>query len=241
MLRRLTALHRWIGLVIGLQVLAWSAGGVYFAWNDIESVRGDDLRRKSQTEISLASLRLPAHEVPVRSLRLLTHREQPVWELGFDEDPPRYVSAIDGTEMAPVGEAEARAAVESGLETTAPIASIERIEGEPPMEYREKPMPAWRIELDDSEHTRVYVDAASGAITAIRSDSWRWWDFLWMLHIMDYRAREDMHHPLLLGAAVLAFLTAASGLTLWAARLVTRLRKRARHSQVAEDAVSPRS
>jgi hypothetical protein len=43
---------------------------------------------------------------------------------------------------------------------------------------------------------------------------WRWFDFLFMLHIMDYETRENVNNPLLRGATVLAATTAVSGLWL---------------------------
>lgn len=87
-----------------------------------------------------------------------------------------------------------------------------------PVELRGKPLPAWRIELDDAAHTVVYVDATSGEVTARRSDLWRAYDFLWSLHIMDYRERESFNHLLIRGASVLAVLTVFSGVVLWVLR-----------------------
>lgn len=221
------ALHRWIGLVIGLQVIAWSVGGVYFAWNDIRKIRGDDLRHDgARPLLDLTRARLPVG--PHHSLRLVTRGEGLSWEVGDSDGGLRYLDAWSHEELAPLTEAEALEAVARGLRSTAPVSAVVRLDAEPPLEYREKPLPAWRIDLADSKGTRVYVDARSGAIAAIRNDSWRRWDFLWGLHIMDYRGRDDFHHPLLFGAAVLAVLASSTGLLLWAGRLVARVRRRRR-------------
>ena len=93
------------------------------------------------------------------------------------------------------------------------------------IEYREKPLPAWRVDLDDSAGTHVYVDATTGEVTARRTSLWRTYDFFWSLHIMDYTGRESFHHPLILAAAFLAVLTVASGASLWALRLFRRWRR----------------
>jgi uncharacterized iron-regulated membrane protein len=61
----------------------------------------------------------------------------------------------------------------------------------------------------------AYVDAYSGQVTAIRSDAWRWWDFLWALHIMDYDDRDDIGTVLLKIFSVLAVLTAIAGIALY--------------------------
>jgi hypothetical protein len=41
-------------------------------------------------------------------------------------------------------------------------------------------------------------------------------DFLWMLHIMDFQTRDDFHHPLLQIAAALGLIVALGGVVLWA-------------------------
>ena len=85
--------------------------------------------------------------------------------------------------------------------------------------------PCWRVDLSDAAETHVYVDARTGEVTARRNGTWRIYDFLWGLHIMDYREHDDFRHPLLVAAAGLAVVTALSGLLLWAMRLVRRWRR----------------
>jgi hypothetical protein len=43
---------------------------------------------------------------------------------------------------------------------------------------------------------------------------WRWFDFLWTLHIMDYVEREDMNNGLLRVSTVLGVVTTLSGVWL---------------------------
>ena len=38
--RLLTYAHKWITLIIGIQVVLWIAGGVVMSWFDIDKVRG---------------------------------------------------------------------------------------------------------------------------------------------------------------------------------------------------------
>ncbi len=95
---------------------------------------------------------------------------------------------------------------------------------DPHIEYRGKPLPAWRVALADGAGTVVYVSATTGEVTARRNDVWRAYDFLWSLHVMDYRERESGNHPLLLGAGLLALLTIGSGAVLWAIRFSRWLR-----------------
>ncbi len=33
--------HRYLGLIIGVQFLAWTVSGLYFSWTDIDQIHGD--------------------------------------------------------------------------------------------------------------------------------------------------------------------------------------------------------
>jgi len=74
-----------------------------------------------------------------------------------------------------------------------------------------------------SDGTHVYVDAASGSIVATRTRWWRFYDWMWGLHILDLREREDTHHPLLVGLAAVSFVAVLLALVLLP--LVTRRRR----------------
>ena len=46
MVHRQTALrirktHSYIGLIIGIQFLAWTVSGLYFSWTDLDEIHGD--------------------------------------------------------------------------------------------------------------------------------------------------------------------------------------------------------
>ena len=80
--------------------------------------------------------------------------------------------------------------------------------------------PVWRIEFSDALDTRIYVSAETGAIEARRNEVWRLYDFFWMLHIMDYKEREDFNNLPLKIFAVTGTLFALTGIYLVAMRLV---------------------
>ena len=80
-----------------------------------------------------------------------------------------------------------------------------------PDEIRGRRAPVWRVDFDDWTATSLYLDPATGRLVTRRHRFWRWFDFLWSLHIMDYVSRENLNNPLLRLAAPLAFVTAAFG------------------------------
>jgi Na+-transporting NADH:ubiquinone oxidoreductase subunit F len=126
------------------------------------------------------------------------------------------VDGQSGLEITIDAEAAARIARADQL-AAPPVAAVIRIESAP-IEYRARPLPAWRVDLADGRGTRIYVDAVTGAVSARRNGVWRVYDFLWGLHIMDYRGRDDFNNALLVGFALLGVATWMTGATVWIAR-----------------------
>ena len=61
-------------------------------------------------------------------------------------------------------------------------------------EYRQKPLPAWKVTFNHPTNTNVYVAAATGKIETFRNNRWRIFDFLWMFHTMDYEGRDNINN-----------------------------------------------
>ncbi|GAB3200848.1 putative iron-regulated membrane protein [Pontibacter aydingkolensis] len=59
--------HRYLGLILGVQFLFWTVGGLYFSWNDIDEVHGDHLRKEKRH--FPASLNLVSPHVVLESIK----------------------------------------------------------------------------------------------------------------------------------------------------------------------------
>jgi len=97
-------------------------------------------------------------------------------------------------------------------------------------EYRGA-LPAWRVDFDDGANRALYVAADTGLVTARRSTLWRTFDFLWGLHIMDFRNHHDFNTPLLIVATALGLIVIVTGMIMFPSRLgwhAWRRRRRAR-------------
>lgn len=228
------AVHRWLGAIIGLQLLVWSLGGFIFATHSLSWVRGQDRRANhAPPVIALDGVALTpsqaarAAKIEPVEIVLRTLGNRPVYEVRGTEGSA-LVDPSSGEVLSPVPRALAeRIAVgdrlgEPGVESAILLSEA------PPTEYRDGELPAWRVALDDGEDTNIYVSASTGAITARRNNAWRRFDFFWMLHTMDYQGRDNFNHPLLIGASALAIASVLSGFLLWALRVRRRVRRRAR-------------
>jgi hypothetical protein len=91
---------------------------------------------------------------------------------------------------------------------------VELLEHDVPMEIRGRAPPLWRADFDDWLQTTLYLHPDTGALVARRHRLWRWYDFLWMLHIMDYGERETATGLVPRLATVLGAVTIVSGVWL---------------------------
>jgi uncharacterized membrane protein YkoI len=237
--KRWTAdIHLWLSLVVGLQVLAWMVSGLFMVSAPIERVRSEH-RMAAHVHADLAShgaLVAPdqvmaAMSAPVQRLSLELVGDRIVYALEMANETKALFDARTGARLSPIDEAFARHIAEVAIAGDAPAAAATLIEADAPIEYRGA-LPAWRIDFDDAENLSVYVDANTGRVAARRSDTWRVFDIMWALHIMDYRERENFNHPLLIVVTALALIMTIFGLVLLASRLPQRLRRKTGETSV---------
>ena len=84
-------------------------------------------------------------------------------------------------------------------------------------EYRGRDLPIYKIVAKDIEgaYVNIYQNPYSGEILAIRTLSWRIWDFMWGLHIMDWVERDNISNIFLKFFSFLALITSISGIFLF--------------------------
>lgn len=230
--RRLYAIHRWISALAFVQLAIWSVSGAFFAIAPTTRVRGRPVAH--ELPIPVAAPILAPRDALERAAgsglagpSALELRAMPAGLFYVVRGAGRAVRLDAGTGTdAPVSRAEAEETARRDQPDRPAVLASTLITSDAHVEYRGKPLPAWRVALADGVGTVVYVDAVIGDVTARRNDLWRAYDFLWSLHIMDYGARDNVNHPLLVAAGLLAIFTVGSGAVLWAIRLArwSRLR-----------------
>lgn len=226
--------HRWLGLVVSLQLLAWSVGGFMFSVLHLDAVRGErdigspifqPMATEAIDRLPIAASLADTDLRPVGSISLADRGLGPRWEV---RDVDGVLIGVMDTDAAPISMITPDEAGRVALRDFAPPATVESvtlIEDSPPTEYRSGVMPAYRVDLVHDRRPHVYVDARSAEIHARRNDSWRVFDFFWMLHTMDYSGRDNFNNPLLTGFSILAIATSMSGLALWIWRAASRWRR----------------
>lgn len=229
-------IHKWVALIVGIQIMLWIAGGLVMSAIPIEKVRGEN--KIAATEPLAAN---PAdllgleqvsdqHEIGAISEAVLSQvLSAPVWRLKSTDGQTFVIDASSGDRLDPISETLARRIAEADYSGTGSLVSVLSV-ADPPSEYG-RPGPVWRAEFDDGDATTLYVDPKTAEVRARRSTTWRFYDFFWKLHVMDYDDGSDFNHPLLITAAAAAIFVAMSGLVLLFIKmrrgLIARRRRRA--------------
>jgi hypothetical protein len=235
--RLLYAVHKWLSTAAFLQFAIWTVSGFVFATVSQESIRSTPVDGANKGVVGEA----PA--VPIaRALEVASPASGPIDRVELRATPSGLYYVVHGAQsivrvdartgdLAPVTAVEAGAIAGRDQPGSPSVRETTLVQAPAPIEYRDCesgdcPLPAYRVALADAAGTAVYVDAATGDVTARRNDRWRFYDFFWSLHIMDYRGREDFNHWLIKGAAMLAMATVASGIVLLCVRALRWIRSR---------------
>jgi hypothetical protein len=238
-------LHRWLGLLMAVQIIAWMASGLYFSIFPIDEIRGAHLTRAPEpldasklTGMGSPSqvMKLLNRQFPgdwsLSSLKLIMVAGQAFWRVEARSEGQKVTRLIeaDGQSIVPrldADQAEKRA--RGWLLDAGQVSSVELItEIAAGAEYRGSVLPVWKVSFDQAEAVNLYIDPWTGELLARRTKRWRIFDFLWMLHIMDFDTRDDFNHPLLQISSMLGLIIALSGVIFWA--MTTRLFRRRRPS-----------
>jgi len=216
--------HKWLALLMAIQILFWFVSGLFFAVIPIERVRSEHLIAEApavpiRLEDAAAGLQRvattgarPGEKVELRSMM-----GRPVALVSAGSARPRLYDLGTGRQMSPLPAALAVSIAERDHIGNDRAAGAHLVTTASP-EYRGA-LPAWRVDFEGSNPVSVYVASDTGAVSARRSTLWRVYDFLWSLHIMDFKNHEDFNTPLLIIATALALVMVVTGVILFPSRL----------------------
>ena len=220
MVNRQTALkirktHRYLGLFLGIQFLFWTISGLYFSWTDIDDIHGDHFKNLEYQPKAFNDLISPSElnvSEGVNTIELRDINNSPYYWINKEQ----LYNAIDGSLKTNITKEEALYIAKLNMKTGLEVESIELInETGKHHEYRGRPLPAYEISYKTDENLKAYVAINNGAFQTVRHRDWRWFDFLWMTHTMDYEGRDDFNTIVLRVFSLLGLITVLSGFLLW--------------------------
>lgn len=212
--------HKWLALIVGVQVLFWIGSGFFFTLFPIERVRSEHRiahEHAAPLHAPIADVSALLPEVPMRVTYERDAAGDAVAVAEFPERRPILIDLEDWRVASPLG-ADAAAQIARAYTTGSPRVRERKLITEETPEYR-GPLPAWRIAFDDAEGLAVYVAADTARVTARRSDLWRVYDALWALHIMDWRDHENFNTGLMILTSFTALMVVLAGFVLFPYRM----------------------
>ncbi|MBL8524171.1 MAG: PepSY domain-containing protein [Betaproteobacteria bacterium] len=217
-------LHKWLALIVGIQVVAWVLGGLVFALLPFEAwVKSGDMVRKAPKPTAETALyplaEIAARHAPLRSIELVGQGRTFYYRLTDAAGNKLLVDAANGQPLVKPDEARLRELARDIYIGDAPIASVRWIDQPLPRSFGfvdelHGKSQLWQVNFADRFNTRFYFSPESGEFLRARNDTWVWYDFFWRLHIMDYSGGDDFNNILLRLLTPLAMVLVVSGVVL---------------------------
>lgn len=224
----LKKLHKWLSLLVGLQLLLWLGTGLYFNLMDHQKASGNQFRQRpaiaqvdlgrfvepqlvlssSKQAVSLKQISLLAHPY-----YLLTHAKGLYSHFNSDYSlvdaytgEPVIIDEVMASQLAQASY-KGDGIIKSAVKLSPPYDDIPREQND-----------VWQINYADFINTSVYIDAGSGRIIKHSNDDKRFVDIFFMLHFMDYGTEGGFNNVQIIVFAIFTLFFSLTGF-IWTVEL----------------------
>lgn len=211
-------IHKWVGLIVAIQLFFWVFSGLIMSILPIEQVHGDHKRHPAEYDAINSASVIPLETLfsniayPVESVTLENSERGLLYKVNVLNGRDLYYDPVTGESLSTLEKKQAEFIAAKRYRGFAKIQSTDWLDKHT-QEYK-GPIPVWKVQFGDRTLTTFYIHPYSGDLTTVRNIQWRVFDFVWMLHIMDYENREDFNHPLLIVFATTTLMFCITGIML---------------------------
>ncbi len=251
-MKLIKSLHKWLSVLVALQLLIWLASGLFFNLMDHSKARGNEYRVKTEKRAAIDTARLLEPSVylvkyalkqnsleqqarPVYSIKLITLLSQPYYLLNHSRGlyPHFYnehllINAYTGEQQS-IDEEMVLNIASSSYNGSGEVKSTVKIL--PPIaDFPKEQNSVWQINFADELNTSAYIDVSSGRLVGHSNDDKRFADFFFMLHFMDYGlmgAEGGFNNGLVIFFALLLLIFCLTG-AIWVIELINKGRYKIR-------------
>ena len=204
--------HKYLSFFISVQLFLWTVSGIYFAFNKIELVRGEQYRLTESFPINFNEVNFSRSDV--QQVKAIKRLGEIIFVVSGSKGI-EYLNAL-GTPVSKLSKSEVFEIVSSSS-TLEPIDIEEITESSKGSEFRGRDLPLYKVTSlnDKDKKINLYLNVFSGEITAVRSIQWRIWDLMWGFHIMDWQTRDKINNIFLKIFSILALVSSISGIMLF--------------------------
>jgi len=216
------SLHKWLSLVVGIQLIIWLGTGLYFNLMDHKKASGNALRVHAHHENKLSDFTLiPIAELDATAaleVELLWAFNRPYYQLVFERGQHSYqksrstlIDAVSG-EVKTFQQQEIAQLALSSYSGDGKVSNV-ALTNPPFSDYVQQQNPMWKVTLEDDLNTVIYLDGITGKVIRHANDDYRLKDLMLMLHFMDYGKSGGFNHWLIIAFAVATLLLSLTGIT----------------------------
>jgi len=211
-------LHKWLSIIIGLQIVIWVTSGTIISLLDQRIVSGGITKGGSPAKqiigdisnlIPISKLKLPDNN-QVQSATLSMFGNKLSYRVDSNSST-HFFNAYSGAPIEITQETATRNAQASYIGAGTIVTTELLANGSDEVTQK---LSVWRVQFDDDVSTRVYVSASDGSVLAHRNRHWKVVDFLLMLHFMDYADEHNFNNVQIILVAFCALWLTLSGLLL---------------------------
>ena len=204
--------HKYLSFFISIQLLLWTISGIYFAFNKIENVRGEQYRTHTSSNYNFQKIEF---EIPDAVSVNVKKRLGKTIIAASTKNGMRYFDEEGGVlQKISFDEAKQLVSKHTFLKPT----TVEEIyTSKKGSEYRGRQLPIYKVVTHNANDDEInaYLNIFTGEVVAIRSAQWRIWDLMWGFHIMDWQERDNIDNLLLKIFSILALVSSISGILLF--------------------------
>ena len=238
-MKLIKSLHKWLSVLVALQLLVWLGSGLFFNLMDHSKARGNEYRIGLTEPVAVeherllepsALLKLPTKNVnSIKQIQLLG---QPYYLLNHNRglyahfyNEYTLINAYTGA-LKVIDDVMAKKLAQQTYGGNGSISSSEKIS--PPFDdFPKEKNAVWQINFDDELYTSVYIDASSGRLVGHSNEDKRFADFFFMLHFMDYGTVGSFNNWQIIFFALLTLLFCITGF-IWTMELLIKGRYKIR-------------
>ena len=210
----LPRIHRWLGLIVGIQVLLWMLSGFYFSLYPIEEIRGNHLTHSEADIFVMDADQIVSIDQVRTGARVVTLKpflDGPIYEI--QNATNRWiVDAQSGEQLSPISERLAQRMALARWAGDGQLQTLTRLDPAPAESGAEGAV--WQASFEGADSADLYIEEDIGELRAVRTQKWRLFDFLWGLHIMDWQDRETFTSWWVTLFAGLSLVFAVSGIAI---------------------------
>ena len=222
-----TSLHKWLSLLIGVQLLIWLGTGLYFNLMDSDKARGNEFRQSYSQKGNLADFELikldKVSEDIALEVNLIWILHQPYYHAIYEQGEHSYqkyhAKVFDAVTGQPfeLSKQQALMIAQNTYSGDGQLAMPMLVQ---PLiaDYVRQQNPMWQVAVNDENNTTIYLDGLTGKVLRHVNDDSRLKDLMMKLHFMDYGNSGGFNHWLIIAFAIGCLLLSITGVT-WLVQL----------------------